>query len=411
MKIVHVITSTYGGAAKAALRLNNSLRKLGYDSQALTLFSHYKLPDVYRYLQDFNIPIIQKVCNSVKARHYNYKLNKLRNKIHSSTEVVTIPDSPYDLLNNNLIAKSDIIHLHWTSGFLDYKSFFKRVDKPVIFTLHDLNPFRGLFHYEMDELLNCNLKDLDLAIQASKRLLISSKNSNIWALTLSEWIGGLARKSGFYLSEKILNIQNGIDLELFKPGDKSEARKRFGLSEKRLCILFSAGNLDAKRKGFEFFKKLAKEKLGEDFEFIAIGESSTHEESGIKFLGFIKSEEELVDIYNASDLYITTTLEDNQPNTIIESMACGVPVLAFSSGGVPEFIDSDVDGKLVEGTNYKRLVTCFDELVINMQILKDMGKRARQKAEKYFDIQDSTIKHIQVYKRILGYQKDSSTNK
>ena len=399
MKVVHIVTTTKGGAATAAFRLNDGLTKLGVDSKLLTLFNYSDDKNVFAYLSDFNSSTIDRIGNSVRARLYSRKVAAIRSKIHPDTEAFSLPQSPYKILHNRIIEEADVIHLHWISGFVDYAYFFQKINKPVVFTHHDLNPFRGLFHYQIDERLNKDLRSVDSNILNYKKAVIQKNKQKVWALMLSDWLAEKARESNFYNPDQIIKIRNGVDLAHFKPGNKQVSKEKLGLSLDKMTILFSAGNLDIERKGFKYFVDLSRKMANGNFEFVVMGGSNRAIPEHITYLGNIQDKGKLLQIYQAADLYITTTLEDNQPNTVVEAMACGVPVLAFGSGGVSEMIDPSKNGQIVKENNEESLVTYFKEMTIKRDRLLLMGKEARKKAESDYDLSTSAAEHLKLYKR------------
>ena len=158
-----------------------------------------------------------------------------------------------------------------------------------------------------------------------------------------------AQVSRLFEGKSVINIPNAINTNLFKPQNKEEARAKCMLPQNKKLILFGSVKITDKRKGAEYLieacKLLAekhpewKESLG----VVVFGNQSQQLQEQIPFhvypLPYIKNEHEVVNIYNAVDLFVIPSLEENLPNMIMEAMACGVPCVGFNIGGIPEMID------------------------------------------------------------------------
>jgi glycosyltransferase involved in cell wall biosynthesis len=159
-----------------------------------------------------------------------------------------------------------------------------------------------------------------------------------------------AKGSALLSRQFITNIPNPININLFKPRNKKEARVKCNFPLDKKLILFSSVRVTDKRKGIGYLVescKILAEKypgLKESVEIVILGHKSEQSEQfSLPFrtysLPFVNKESELTPIYNAVDLYVTPSLEENLPNTIMEAMACGVPCVGFDTGGIPEMID------------------------------------------------------------------------
>lgn len=165
-------------------------------------------------------------------------------------------------------------------------------------------------------------------------------------------------------AEKVRVIGNGIDPELFRPVDRTEARRTLGLP-KYGPLLVSVGTL-APRKGFHLVME-AMAKLAERWptlRFAIVGDDGSEGAMGkdlkalaarlkiadrVIFAGPRKSEE-LAAWYGAADLFVLATAHEGCPNVVLEALACGTPVVATPVGNIPELLDSPEAGVLVERT-------------------------------------------------------------
>lgn len=401
MKILHINTFDTGGAAIACFRLHQQLLRAGHESKVLVLHkSTGNVPGVYGFTESASI--LQRIKSSLKYRWNQYRIKKLINS-EANYEVISFPWAAFDIIKNPLIEQSDIIHLHWVGNFLDYNSFFKRISKPVIWTLHDMNPFSGLFHYTKDLEKNrlifekMNSKALEIKFQAIKQC------KQLTVVVLSNWMLGEVKKSKILGNRDIHHIPNGIDLTKFKPHDKMSIRRSLKLPLDKKLILFVADNADNERKGMRYLID-AVNNLKSDAVLCVLGELSNKQlPQQILHLGFIHDQEKLSEIYSAMDLFIIPSIEDNQPNTVVEAMSCGLPSVGFNSTGIKDLISARYTGQLADLEDVNDLATKIDSLLEDQKTLEKMGANARKMAENQFDIKKQAIKYIDLYQKNLGF--------
>ena len=182
----------------------------------------------------------------------------------------------------------------------------------------------------------------------------------------SNWLTSLTKKASLTKNIQSLNIPNCLDTNLFEPGNQSEIRRALHLPLDKKLILFAGANTQDPRKGFLYFKEAMEinELLSRNIEVLIFGKSNTTFDTfpvPVHYLGKITETEHMVQIYNAADMIVVPSLEDNLPNTIMEAMACGTPAVGFATGGIPEMIDHKQNGyvaavksalSLAEGINW-----------------------------------------------------------
>ncbi|MDR2993391.1 MAG: hypothetical protein LBV11_06090, partial [Bacillus cereus] len=103
------------------------------------------------YMSEKDNSFIAKISRKLNIDNVTLHKKKL-DKLEGKYEIASIPFSSYRLENHPLIKEADIIHLHWIAdNFLNYPTFFKNIKQPIVWTLHDINPFRGIFHFDGDK--------------------------------------------------------------------------------------------------------------------------------------------------------------------------------------------------------------------------------------------------------------------
>jgi glycosyltransferase involved in cell wall biosynthesis len=193
-------------------------------------------------------------------------------------------------------------------------------------------------------------KDLSYLIFNNKKKVFKDLK-RITIIGLSKWLYSSSKSSELFKDKRHVNLPNMIDIELYRPIDKDIERKKWGLSGDKKLILFGADSTTSDpRKGFS--KLLASLKLMDidDVELVVFGNDEPEEKMDVDFevnyVGRLTKENELVSIYNTADVMIVPSLEENLSNTIMESLSCGVPVVAFDIGGNKDMIEHKKNGVL-----------------------------------------------------------------
>ncbi|WMI69838.1 glycosyltransferase [Mangrovimonas sp. YM274] len=376
MKVLIVNTYDFGGAANSCVRLHLGLLDCDVDSSLLL-----------RTRQNPNIPnsfissapkSIQQKNNSNritrKLKHVFFQKNKdkkeatngLSHKIDlvlkersKELEMFSLVKSKFDITESVLYKEADIINLHWVADFLDFESFFAKNTKPLVWTLHDMFPFTGGEHYEENylgidtygkpklRLVSQEEKEISAEIFSLKQKLFESCKS-LTLVAPSLWLANEAKKSGAFLNNRILHIPYGLDKEVFTLRNKEFSREILNIPKGKKVILFVAESLKNNRKGFVYLMKAFESLNVNDAVLCAVG----HKTSELKTmgnliqLGPIKDERLMSLVYSAADIFIIPSLMDNLPNTVLESLMCGTPVIGFPVGGIKEMIDHGHNGLL-----------------------------------------------------------------
>mgnify|MGYP001396347527 CR=1 FL=1 len=258
----------------------------------------------------------------------------------------------------------DIVHLHWIgSGFVPV-SEIRKIKKPIIWTLHDMWAFTGGCHYSGDctrfreqcgrcPQLGSRHYDLSSCIWKRKAALYQNKDPVI--VCPSKWLAGCAKKSTLLKNARIEVIPNGIDTGIFRPIEKSAARRSLGLPPDKKLILFGAINSAGDtRKGFSHLVLALNHLLATDPSMkpecmiFSSRDRSRVEIAGYHLhnLGNVPGEDRLAHVYSAADVFVAPSVQENLANTVMESLACGTPVVAFTIGGMPDMIDHERNGYL-----------------------------------------------------------------
>ncbi len=344
MRILHVNTNDTGGAAIAARRLHLLLLKHGIESRMLFLkrSGQVNIPEVY-YMEDLYGKIPFKLFD---------KLNTLYNRRFSFTQPNVYfngPESLFDISKHPAFEWADVVHLHWVVKLVDWNSVFRHKAKKFVWTLHDMNPFTGGEHYKTgykDEFAYATRRNIAIkqaAIQGQKLQVICP----------SEWLSQLARQSEVFKHVDVRTMRNPIDNSVFKPMDKMAMKQKHGLSTDKKNILFVAENPHDERKGFGLLLKALSHLNMSDFEVSVIGKEAFVQNAIIDahFFGTVNDEQKMAELYNAADVFVIPSLEDNLPNTVSEALLCGTAVSGMRIGGIQEMVQDGKNGYLSKEAN------------------------------------------------------------
>lgn len=418
MRVLIINTSErIGGAAIAANRLMDALKNNGIKAKMLVRDKQTEQISVVGLKKSW-----WRVWQFIWERVIIWKANKF--KKHNLFEV-DIANTGTDITSLPEFKQADVIHLHWINqGMLSLTDIRRIIDsgKPIVWTMHDMWPCTGICHHArqcdkyQQECKNCpyllnggSPKDLSNKVFQQKKDLY--KNSSIVFVTCSQWLKGQAEKSALLDKHTVINIPNPININLFKPRNKQEARTRCNFPADKRIILFGAAKPTDKRKGVDYFIEscnLLVQKYPELKDQIGIAIYGKQSEQIVPFLPFetydlkyISSEKELVNVYNAIDLYATPSLEENLPNTIMEAMACGVPCVGFNVGGIPEMIDHLHNGYVAEYKSSEDFANGIYWTLTEGEY--DMlSEEASRKVTACYSEGTIAKKYIEVYNKITG---------
>jgi glycosyltransferase involved in cell wall biosynthesis len=418
MKVLIVNTSdNKGGAAIAAKRIHSSLIILGVESKMLVLQKSTNISSIIQYDS-----IITK--KSIWLRYISdfiWKLIRyLKKRMHLITNVLPgniISTNGRYAISSYVNAKCfDVVHLQWINGgFIDIKDV-KNFKKPIVWTLHDANAFTGGCHIFYDcnnyitDCSNCkyilNFKDKTKLFLLMKEEEI--KHWNLHVVCTSRWMYEAVKKSRLLRDKPIYLIPNPINLKIFKPIDQNSAKLLLNLDKDTTYILFGANNaIDDKNKGFYLLLEALEllEQHLKNYKVLVFGFGTktikgANLNDKIHYLGELEGDISLVCAYNSATVTIVPSISENSPNIVLESFACGTPVVGFRIGGLPDMIDHLENGFLAEPYCSSDLAKGILWIVENSD--DKMSSKARDKSIKTNDEKLIGEQYIDLYNRILS---------
>jgi len=291
-----------------------------------------------------------------------------------------------------------------------------RIKAPIVWSLHDMWAFTGGCHYDEEcqgyekECGNCKVLGSDKENDLSKKIFkrkqkAFTQKKDITIVGISNWLNECSKNSTLLKDKNHINLPNPLDTNIFKPFDKEKARELWGLPKDKKLVLFGAmGATSDPRKGFYELMESLEKIEDSNIELVIFGSERCEDTKDLGFnvyyLGQLYDDVSLVTLYNSVDVMIVPSLQENLSNAIMESLACGVPVVGFDIGGNADMIDHERNGYLAKP--FSTIDLAFGiEWVLNNYNYKILCQNARNKVLNNFDSVILAEKYIELYKSIL----------
>ncbi len=233
--------------------------------------------------------------------------------------------------------------------------------------------------------------------------------SRIHVIVTTEWMRKQISESILQNAVSVNVISNGVQLDVYRPLDKAAARKELGLPQDKKILLWAAGAKGNYRKGYHLAVKALEsidQKMADPPMLITMGRDEgwqhTEQIRNIQHFGYVRDSDRQVLVYSAADAFICSTLADAQPQTALESFACGTPVIAFDLGPMPEIITDGATGFLARETTAQALEGAISRFLDQDPVEADFQANCRRVAEDRFDLRKQTAEYVRLYEKILG---------
>ncbi|MGO4707153.1 glycosyltransferase [Microvirga sp. 2MCAF38] len=388
-----------GGAARAMQRLATGLRARGHQVDVFVT-GDVRNPaheiKVLRRTEETPEGHFAEAGSSV----FDYDYVSARRTDVSNTNFST-QIAGFDLSALSAMRGYDIINVHWTGFMMSPPTLGNLIDLgvPTFFTLHDMGHFTGGCHYSAgcpgyagtcEPCHQVDPDELGLVRRSLAEKRARYRKPNVRAISPSAWLAHEADRSGVF-AQNVQVISNGLETDIFQIRDREAARRSLELDPDTRAILFGVYDDAENRKGYKNLlgalqrclqdPRFAELVVQGRVRFLSFGKSARDlTELGVPFinLGWVADDARLSEIYNAADLCILPSSEDNQPNVMLEAMGCGVPVIAFRTGGIPETIIDGKNGRLIEPFDLDAMAAAISELAADADLARAMGGAAAE---------------------------------
>jgi glycosyltransferase involved in cell wall biosynthesis len=406
-------------------RLSLALRRQGHESRILARLRRSPRSDI------LTIPEALGMRQTFVDRF----LNNVRMQLDAWFVWPQVYGSTRRILQSELFDQADIIQLHnLHSWYFNYELLPQiSARKPVVWTLHDMWAFTGHCAYSYDcARWQKRCHDCPLLRGAGRRLveprptLIDRTDlqwhkkrglygiSTLHIVTPSLWMADQVRNSILSGAPSIECIPNGVDLEVFRPTDQASARQALGIRQSAKVILFVAAKVIQGRKGLAYlYEALRSIQDAEKVVLLTVGSAGSSQQELEQFeqihLGQVLDESKLSLAYSAADVYVLPTLADNQPLTVLESLACGTPIVAFDVGGLPEMITHLDTGYLARYKDVSDLAAGIRQILDNDALHARIRQSCRELAVARYNLENQARRYVHLYEYAIRTHQQHAT--
>lgn len=411
MKVFHLnYYDINGGAARAAYRIHHALRAAGTDSRMCV-----NVAEAGDWTVVCSKRKLDKLFALLKPELYRLVPEILRTGNGDRQSLAFTPSHWVKQLN---ASDADLIHLHWIAGEMLSIADVGRINKPIVWTLHDMWAFCGAEHYTDD-------RRWREGYRADNRPAHESGfNLNRWTwqrkrkhwqrpmhiVAPSRWLADCARESALMRDWPVSVIHNALDTERWSPLPRDLARELLGLPPQVPLLLFGAmgGGRDP-RKGFDLLtgalEHLRDEPRLQGLELLVFGQCAPQTPPALGFpihySGHLHDDLSLRALYSAADAMVIPSRQDNLPNTGVEAQACATPVIAFDTGGLPDIVDHQQTGYLAKPFDTQDLARGI-AWVLNEANPQQLSVRARERAVARFDAAVVASAYRKLYAQVFA---------
>jgi glycosyltransferase involved in cell wall biosynthesis len=411
MKIYHInFSDNLGGAARAAYRLHQCLRDNSFDSMMWVNKAN---------LGDWTVEAPITNSDKLRALIRPHLIKPIFKTFHTDNPIIhsvsLLPSRWLKAINES---DADVVHLHWVQNEMLSISDIGRIKKPVVWTLHDMWAFCGAEHLSWDDRWSEGYKSDNRPQHESgfdlnrwtwqRKLKHWAKPRHI--VTPSRWMGACVAQSALMKNWPVSVIPNPIDLSVWKPVDQQQARTLLGLPLDTPVLLFgSFASNDAQHKGFDLLKAalehLSTQQLLPGLQLLVFGQTEPKNPPKLGFpihyLGHLHDDVSLRLMYSAADALLIPSRQDNLPNTGVEALACGTPVIAFDTCGLPDIVEHLKTGYLAQPFDPKSLADGI-VWVIENAVSAELRKHAAARAVSKFSFEVVSKQYTSVYQEAMN---------
>ena len=403
--VLHISTTDKdGGSGRSANRIHAGLRESGVKSKILV---------GKRTSDDSDVGLISSGAIKYLDNIFRGILNTI------SLPDILLPSSFY-LLRHPWFREASVLQLyniHFNYFGLSALPVLSRF-RPIVWRLSDMWPMTGHcgYSYECEKWKNgcgaCPIleeypplkRDTTMLLWRLKRWA-TNRIKEMVIVAPSIWIKRKAEESPILGKSPVYHIASGVDLEIFREQSKGEAKESLGLDRNEKVVLFASQDFDEdKRKGGVYLKKalsMLDNSIRKEIVLLITGEDKKGDRDALPFkslkVGYVTSDEYMARVYTSADVMVLPTLAENMPNTILESMACGTPVVAFDVGGVSEIVRHMDTGYLAKYKDVKDMSAGIKNLITNPSIQQVMGKKCREVIKHSFSRKIEVEAYIRLY--------------
>ena len=407
------LSDAIGGAAKAAYRIHQAVCAAGVNSSLIVN---------RKSLSDPNI-LGPKTLLEVLFDKFRSGVGVLMARVLRSqkTDYHSIAIFPTCWAQKFSRSDVDVIHLHWINGEMMSIGDLGVIQKPLVWTLHDMWAFSGAEHYSRNSRWKegytqtnrpADEAGFDLNRWTWQRKQVAWKKP-IQIVTPSKWLADCVRSSALMRNWPVEVIPNPIDVDKWAPIDKKIARDKLGLPQGIPLILFGAiGGAADPRKGFDLLRAAIKELSKQEgmSELVIFGQSAPDQPIDLGFpihyLGHLSNELDMQLAYSAADVLVAPSTQEVFGQTASEAHACACPAVAFEGTGLADIIDHQKTGYLARAGDVQDLAAGISWVLSSASQSNKINLAARARAVEKFSYPVVAQQYKSIYSKVLNSSKN-----
>ena len=410
LEVLHLATyESHGGAARATKRIYMALKKRPLRCH---MFTMTKTSD------DESIQVVQpKDLHSRMAYAHALLKSNDKQKRGRSSVLESYGEISAGIVDEINAHHAPLVHLHWISNMLSIKDIGS-INKPIVWTLHDMWPFSGSEHlnYDPDAFFYGNQMEAtgnqETSLRTFRLKLEHWKHKEITFVAPSNWLAACARRSILIDPRDVTVIPCPIDHVFWAPRESKKSRQDFDLDVRKKKILFIGQNpVNDPNKGWDLLKEALmrfSNTCEVEFELAVAGHSGELDPVGpytVHSLGEISADEILVDLYSSVDLLVVPSRAEAFSQVTLEAQSCGLPVVGFDIGGIPDIIIHGKTGWISPAFDVDDFSKGINWILKEKGRSLELGSEARKNAIERFSSERVSRLYHELYQRVLSEAK------
>ena len=414
MNILQInISDGRGGANKLGMSLKRGLEKNG---QRTSMFAGRKYSDIK------NIFLI-KEPNKILALFSSLTGKKIENGLKRRLPYILANDadlfpSSRRILETEEFKSADIVHCHNLHSNYFKLSTIEKISraKPIVWTFHDMWPITAHCAHSFDGSLkksgffSCPSLDIYPPIAWHNEKYLEYKKNKIYQksdfhiVVPSKWLRDKVKQS--ILKDKPIHlIYNGIETDIFKPYNKEMARRDLNIPSNKKVVLsiMRRGQQNPWKGGTYLNQAIEYYKDKDDILFLCLGGDKEGNKGNTRNVPYALDEKILAKYYSAADVLIYPSIADNCPLTVLEAQACGLPIVSFETGGIPELIEHQKTGYIAKYKSLEDLLSGLNCIFsLNKNEYDNMRLGAVKRVQENFTLDLMVNNYINLYKEVVS---------
>jgi FkbM family methyltransferase len=329
--------------------------------------------------------------------------------------------STFNLLTDTGLSSHDLFHFHNLHGgyFNPFALALLARLKPSVWSLHDMQPLTGhcAHSFECDKwrtgcgqcpnlpIYPAILKDSTAELWRDKKNIYEAINIDL--VTPSHWLKSKVEKS-ILGDKRVRVIPNGIDLNVFRPTEKKLARQLLKIPQDRLVLAFAAsGGLTNPWKGGKYLYEAVKHLSTRypDLLLLNIGGTVNIKDCRVVTVPFITDKKDLAVVYSACDIFAYPAVAETFGLVVLEALTCGLPVVTFDTGGIPEIVEDGKNGIVAEYKNQSEFIKALELLIDNTKLRDQFSRYAAGNIRSMHSVEAMSSAYLNLYLELIYENK------